>query len=729
MKIRILTLLLLSSVTFGQKMLLTGAGQGSFATAVTPGFVSFNGMPSTETTALGTVVNSNCATRAMCISLVDASVSGDTIIVFYTYKSSGNTARAPTVTDDKGGGSSSYTCVTEANNSTNTYYVGLCYVINAAAGILKITVTWPAGCGTTLCTQASAAAMLAYNIASFDTSAGNSGTSTTTFTSGSATSTAGSDYWVQLACASGTPLNTGAWTVGSQGGITWVLDHADRRDGCAIQHGVQTAAGALNPQMTIGSADAFVSIGGAFKSGTSGTAPSGFYISRIYHYNSATSGTGPYSVQLPVTGNLVVATAMGGGAGPQKLTGVSDGTNTYTACAEATVANGTSQFAQAYYAANVTPATLAITLTTTGTGDLGPAVLYDIVGAATTQTCPNQRYDSGAGVTAASLSIASLSAITSSDGNNGGMDGLYRPGADSSITIGHVNWGQNTATAITSPSGAVFDLVTFGGEPIDGPTSVDQNGGGAHYKSAANTQQTWTFTLSNNARATASINGGLYSFQGSGATLASVIVTYQTQLQSIANSVTISVPLRSSLSTESIIVAIGAGTSHTVTRVSADAVCTNADFTQATSAASTNGTQRADIWYLLNTSGKTNLCVTYSGSAGTFNKEVKVWYVKGITAFDTGAHTNAGASSGNVSTGAAVTTTGSTGFIASIITVSDSITLSPDTGNEFKDGGVIWQTTNDAASSFVSSSAATHTPTFHNSASTGAFGSSTAAFK
>lgn len=729
----LLTILLLTWGTvslLGQVLTLTGGGKGApGVAAITPGFVSFQGMPSTETAALGTVVNSTCATRAICTYLVDASASGDSILVFYTYKATANTAHVPTVTDDKGGGSSTYTCVTEANNATNTYYAGLCYSVNVAASIRKITVTWPAGCGTTACTQASAGAMLCYNCPTFDVSAGNSGTSTTTFTSGSATSTADSDYWVQMACATGTPLNTGAWTAGSQGGITWVLDHADRRDGCAIQHGVQTAAGALNPQMTIGSADAFVSIGAAFKSGTSGTAPSGFYIAHIYHYNSAGAGTGPYSVQFPTVGNLPVIVSSGGGATPQKLTGVSDGTNTYTECSDGgSLANGTNQISTAFYAANATTGLLAVTLTTSGTGDLGPAMLYDVVGAATTQTCPFQRYDSTNGTSPTSVSIASLTVLAETGNNSGGI-GLYRPGSNNSLTIGLANWGTNTAIAQTSPSGAVFDIVTYGGEPHDGPTSVDQNAGGGHYFSTDNSQQTWTWTLTNGA-SLSSTNGGLYSFQGAGATLATVIPTYQYSLQSTANAVTISIPIRTTIAGDTIIAGIAAGTSHTVTRVSADAVCTNADFTQATSAASTNGTQRADIWHLLNTAGKSNVCVTYSGSAGTFNKEIKIWIVRGLTAFDTGNHTNAGTGSGaSVNTGAAVTTTGSTGFVVSVMTVNNSITLIPDTGNEFKDGGVIWPSTTDGAISFVSSSAATHTPTFHDGSASDSFGSSTAAFK
>lgn len=710
-----------------QNILLLKVGGGS-AAALSPGFVSFNGMPSTETTPLGTVVGVTCTTRAVCTALVDASASGDTIMVFYTYKSTANTAHPPTVTDDKGGGSSTYTCVTEANNATNTYYAGLCYSINVAAGIRNLTVTWPAGCGTTACTQASAGAMLAYNITSFDVTAGNSGTSTTTFTSGSATSTAGSDYWVQMACATGSPTNTGAWTAGSQGGITWTLDHADRRDGCAIQHGVQASAGALNPQMTIGAADAFVSIGGAFKSGTSGTAPSGFYVAHMYHYNSAFAGTGPYSIQFPTIGNLPVVTDTGGGTGPQVLTGVADGTNTYTQCDDGRVANLTFQVAQAYYAVNATPGLLAITLTTSGTGDIGPAILYDIVGAATTQTCLNRRFDTAQAPAVASISIASVAANTSNSGDDSGALGLHQPGSDKSITIGILNYATQTATAITSPACGVFDVVTFGGEGHDGPEPVDQNAAFGHCITTSNSQQTWTFTLTDAVSPGAS-NGSLFSFQGAGATFAPVALTYQSSTQSVANAVTLSLPIRPTVAGESIILGIGGGGSHTVTRVSADAVCTNADFTAATNAASSNGTQRADVWYLLNTAGKSNVCVTYSGTASAFNKEIKVWFVKGLTAFDTGNHTNAGAAVANVITGAAVTTTASAGFVVSVVTVNNQVDAAPNTGNEFSDGGVIWPGTTDAASALISASAATHTPTFHDAGVTDPFGSSTAAFK
>src|SRR5581483_2656165 len=115
----------------------------SSGAAVTPALISLTGAPSSQTNAMGNHVagSSTCSNFAYCAQLADPSVSGGTIVVFYTYKFT--SAVVPTVTDDKGGGSSTYTCVTEAHDgATNQSYAGACYSINVAASIRNITVTW-----------------------------------------------------------------------------------------------------------------------------------------------------------------------------------------------------------------------------------------------------------------------------------------------------------------------------------------------------------------------------------------------------------------------------------------------------------------------------------------------------------------------------------------------------------------------------------------------------------
>jgi hypothetical protein len=53
----------------------------------------------------------------------------------------------------------------------------------------------------------------------------------------------------------------------------------------------------------------------------------------------------------------------------------------------------------------------------------------------------------------------------------------------------------------------------------------------------------------------------------------------------------------------------------------------------------------------------------------------------------------------------------------------------PLAGNEFIDGGAIQATTTDAGNSLVSTSAAAHQSKFHNTAASGTFAGTAAAFK
>lgn len=699
-------LCLLGAALTAQVLPLSGAGKGSpgAGASVTPGFVSFTGMPSTETTALGTKVSNTCATNAYCAQLVDASVSGNTIIVPYTYSGTGagsNTAHVPTITDDKGGGSSTYTCVTEGHDSATGRFAGLCYSINASAGIRNITASFGAAVAHT-----AVAVMQAYNIASFDVTAGNSGTSTTTFTSGSATSTAASDYWVTLGCATGSPTNTGSFTAGSQGGITWVADLLDRRDGCAIQHGVQTSASALNPQLTISSADSFVAVSAAFKSGTSGTAPSGFYVSRIYHYNSASGGTGPYAIQVPITGNLVVVAMQGGGAGPQTVTGITDGTNTYTSCGSGVSG---SLSAQTFYAANVTPGVLPMSIATTGTGDVGPAMIYDIIGAAAAQTCVRtSQIDPGS-------TTGNLTTVAN-----------FHPAYNPSISIGSVGFNQNTTIAVTSPATLLFDSNTYGAEVIDGPQPVDQNNGMSHINSTANGPMTWTWTLSNVTRPTGGSIAEALSFQGAGATKLPLVFQGPTA-QNAATATTLAVTTAATLAGSTLVIAVANSNSRTITKICTDGTTCSAgnSFTQATSAASSSGTLRTDVWYLFNaTTGTTTVTITYSATAT--NREAAIWEVQGLSAFD-GGNALAGTVASSTITGAAVTTTSTNGFCAALTAVSNIVTASPKAGNEFIDGSGIWSNTTDAWAGLISTSAASHTPTWTNSS--GTYASSTACLR
>lgn len=158
-------------------------------------------------------------------------------------------------------------------------------------------------------------------------------------------------------------------------------------------------------------------------------------------------------------------------------------------------------------------------------------------------------------------------------------------------------------------------------------------------------------------------------------------------------------------------------------------------FTQATNAlGSRGGNYRTDVWYKLSTAGSlTAVTITYSGSAGTYNKAVEVYEFSGFTTcqFDLADHLNdQTAGVGTVCNGKSITTTG-TGCVVGLIGVNDGITLNPNTGNEFSSGGDV----NNFGQSFgfvslVASAAGAHQPIWgFTNANGDGFCTTTAAFK
>lgn len=488
---------------------LLGAGGTTGAASVTPTLVSFRGMPSTEGNAVGTKTNNTCATEAYCTQLPDPTLANNGIIVFYTYKAaSGNTANTPTVYDCTTYGCTTTVdtfthCGTDANDSTNGIYAGCFYVLTATTGSRNITVKWTAGVS-----QVSASCASFYNVTSADVYATNFGSSaSTTLSSGSATSTAAKDLWFEFAVqTAGTmPTNIGLWTPGSQAGITWVADLADRRDATFIQHGVQTSAGALNPQVTSATSNTYVALGVAFKSGSSGTAPSGMYIGHIYTVNSATGGAGNLSYQLPLSGNLGVVVNIGGA---MYATAMSDTTNgSWKSCGPPNLIGGTAAIqasGSTFFIPNATSGLLNTTLTTTGTGDIGPTIFYDIVGANSTQLCNH---------------AATIGYSTATSGSYT-ANSAYSPSSSSGIELMGSGIAFNTGIGCTAPSGCSWDLNTFGGESLSGPEPVDENNmGGGHLNFASNASTALTWTVSSTTTAIDYQITEIASFQAPGATL------------------------------------------------------------------------------------------------------------------------------------------------------------------------------------------------------------------
>lgn len=202
--------------------------------------------------------------------------------------------------------------------------------------------------------------------------------------------------------------------------------------------------------------------------------------------------------------------------------------------------------------------------------------------------------------------------------------------------------------------------------------------------------------------------------------------------QTTANQLTVAVTLAPTASGSLIVVCTGNAGTRTVLSVVDDASGGSNTYTQAASAAATQAAHQSDIWYVLSAanSGAVTVTATFSGATGTFNKEAWVFEVSGFTtaAFDGAGGVTNGTGASNTDTGAAITTTSTTGFLAGVIITANNITVNPKAGNEFTAGGDI-TSTSDAAASLISSTAASHQPAWTDSAAAGSFCSSTAAFK
>jgi hypothetical protein len=274
---------------------------------------------------------------------------------------------------------------------------------------------------------------------------------------------------------------TSSFTAGSQPNITWNLDAADLFDGYAVQHGVYSTTASFTPQMTAGTSNPYTSCAVAFKSASAGTAPTqSMRIVHLGHFNMPDSGT-TQTVQMPSSGNLLVASFTGGG---DSISGIT-GTPSNTWASTGTVAGGPSITAssQIYYAANASTATTAtVSITRAGTLTNDSVLIYDVTGA---NISP---FDKDSGGQNGSQASAVSSFTTCS--------GCLTPSAAGELVILNANQNWCTGTAETAPSGALFDSAFATINSVNGPQPVDQNGEWAHFYNTNTNPITATWTMS-----------------------------------------------------------------------------------------------------------------------------------------------------------------------------------------------------------------------------------------
>jgi hypothetical protein len=661
--------------------------------AVTPGVVNAYSSSNTVASAVGTKVNNTCATDALCTHLADASLAGNTIVVFTLYKAaSGNTQNTPTVTTTLANGTASgdtYThCATSGNDSTNDFYIDVFYKTAAATNTYGVTVTWSAAV-----THAGAIPVQAYNVSSsgFDVCNGNASTTTvTTFNSGSITPTVSNDLLLQAACKTSAFPGSGGYTAGSQSNITWGKEiDGDGWTACAVQDGVYSvSATAITPQMTVATGSAYVSVGIAFKSATQGTAPSGFYIAHAADNTLVGGNSGSFTIYFPSTGNLLYSANQCGGSGTNLVpTGFTDTSSNTWRRTGPDVWDGAGGQANgnAFWAEGATTSrTLTVTAATSGTGDCS-FWMYDIAGAAP-HPLVSHRWSCvpDTNIVNCPINAGPSAAATYSPynyligGTNGSGSWQIYPGsstASGSLTISSMGVGFNSVVSTTSPSAAVFDCNTYGGETLSGPSNTCQNNGLAHFYNADNTPFTWTWGLTSSGTAIAQFSGVSDTFIGSTATrLPNVVDKSPSSCIATASGTALTctypthatgnmLAIQASTTATSGNITVTDSNSNTIT------VCSGATCGGSTNAcqAATNGCMKQFYITSLNASSFTNLggTLTFTFPTDTF-REVWLFEITGATTFDK-ANISNGTISAGVSTGTAVATTAANEVLVSSV--------------------------------------------------------------
>ncbi len=460
--------------------LATGQGAGSSSiTAAVGGIISTtasitvsssgSGLPSTvdlvqhvsssNTRGGGSVNNAFSSPYCYHFQLPNYTTAGNTIVVGFTF----NGNPTPSVHDDKG---NSYSVKVNYFDSADTQSIGIATAFNIAAGARVVSVCFssdPGGYTQPMATEFD-------NVIGIDGAGSGSQGTGTSVTAGSMTPSVSGDLVYQVAFS--LSINQSSFTAGSQSNISWSLLSSDLLDGWAAQYGLYNSTAAINPTLTMGTSQKWISASVLLKTGTSGGVPSGMRIVHLVHenipYHANAGGTGnpfpnPTTVQFPSSGNLLVA-MIGGGYVACTVTGVSDNSGNAWAQAGPTEIQASNDVTQAFYAGSATTSgNLRLTVHWSATDGDFSFFLYDITGAA-----------------ASPLDTATGGIGSQSSSGNLTMPYTINPAQAGELVFAEVIWDYNTGAGIVG-SGWLFDTNTFDGENQSGPEPIDQNNGWGHY--------------------------------------------------------------------------------------------------------------------------------------------------------------------------------------------------------------------------------------------------------
>ena len=431
------------------------------------------GMPALVQHVSGSNTRNNGFASPFCYhyQLPSPATAGNAIIAGFTYK--GNAV--PSVSDDK---NDAY--VIEANHfdNANNQSIAIAAAFNVTAGARLLDVcfsTDPGGFVQPVATEFA-------NVIGVDgLGAGAHGIGTSA-TAGTLTPSVTGDLVYQA--VSSISVNQSAFGAGLQSNINWNLLSADLMDGFAAQYGTYNSSAALNPTITMGTSQAWISSAVLLKTGTSGGVPSGMHIVHLIHENIPTHASAggtdtpfpnPLGLQLPSSGNLLVA-MIGGGNPTNTVSGIMDTNNNSWTQAGSTQVIAANDTVQAYFAANAATSTnLTLTVHWNSSGGDFTIFFYDVTGAAASP------FDTSVGATGTQTTAGNLTLPFS-----------ITPASANELIFVQTIWDFNTGAGLLG-SGQLFDANRFDGESQSGPEPVDENNGWGHVPNAGTGNVTFTW--------------------------------------------------------------------------------------------------------------------------------------------------------------------------------------------------------------------------------------------
>jgi hypothetical protein len=410
-------------------------------------------------------------------SLPSPATQGNAVIVGVTYAGKSTLS----VADDKG---DVYVLGKVYYDQSDNQSVGILGSFNVAAGARNIKVCFSGGSGGNVQPVASEFT----NVIGFDGPGSGNSSSGQTITTGNLSPISQGDviYQVAMSYQLATSPAVSSFGVGSQSGISWSFLSADIMDGLAAQYGFYNSTNVINPTMSQGSNQHWLSVAALLKTGTIGAVPSGMRIVHLIHENFGDNGgngpqyQNPADLQLPSSGNLLVA-MMGGGNASNTITSLTDSANNSWSQAGHTYVIANNDTVQTLYVPNAsTSNNLSLTLNITRADGNFNILFYDIAGAA-------------------AAPLDTTAGATGDQSNSGPLTVSYTltPASAGELVLTDVIWDFDTANGLV---GGFFDADTFNGETGSGPSPVDQNNGWGHVisKGTSPISFTWSQVYSGN---------------------------------------------------------------------------------------------------------------------------------------------------------------------------------------------------------------------------------------